>query len=156
MTIKNHVSILLSILSLTFTSLASADEWLASDVTEAPELASPVRACDPGPLTSYRMKDVSDSTADGFSASVSYTCMNEECVVNHLSAEANFFRTNMSFYGHRATNWLSLSDAAGAKAISSESIAKFSKNCFGQVEASVTCGKKSNMCIVSVIMTREF
>jgi len=156
MTISNCISVLLSILTLTFTSLASADEYVASDVTETPVLVAPVCACDPGPFASYRLQDKRDDTADGFSASVMYTCMNEVCVINHLSAVTNFFRTDMSFYGHRATNWLSLSDAVGVKAISSESVAKYSKGCFGQVSASVTCGKKSNMCIVNVEMTREF
>ena len=155
MTIINKVSVLLSILALTFSTTSRADEYIATDVTETPTLEVPMRACDPGPLASYRMPDRNDTTAEGFSATVMYTCMNEFCVINHLSAATNFFKTNMNFYGHRATNWLELAnDIAGVKAISSNAVAQYSKNCFGDVYASVSCGKKSNMCFVSIAMTR--
>jgi hypothetical protein len=122
-------------------------------VTSSPNL---IDACKHRTFT-QRIPDANDTTADGFSVAISYSCFDDNCYVKKTprgndNVEANFFRTDKTFYGAQASRWLELSqDIAGVQAVSNENVAHaYANRCYAQVVASVTCGKAANQCIVTV------
>jgi len=171
----NKFTTLFSILALTSVANATENTWFddAQQLTPQTVEKTPdhvaeqkhevvtsssnlIDACKHHTVT-QRIPDTNDTTADGFSVNVSYSCFDGNCYVKKThhgndNVEVNFFRTDKTFYGAQASRWFELSqDIVGVQMVSNENIANtYARQCCAQVVASVTCGKAANQCIVTV------